>query len=269
MVFAASPAVGSTIASGAAGSGWLSSLGSFLGGSGILEGLGGAIGGLFGGDDKPKFQTVLNDQMTAMRKLIPLELGTKINAFRENGIHPLYGLGVPFNSSWDAAIGDRGSSGPDFQSMGQNLGRAAHALASKEERGIARISAQLGLERGHLENELLKSQIAQINSSMNPPLSMNNKGEIIPGQVARYATKYGPLNVDKNINSARRHSYLYQADGSVIPILNPDAGDNEFLMGWDFLTHTLPAELKNTWNRSWKPFRDAWNSIPNRKTKGR
>lgn len=70
------------------------------------------------------------------------------------GLHPLAALGMS-----PAAAGGTYVGGTDFASMGQDIGRAAEALMSPEYKGDSRVM-QLAVERGQLENELLRSQIA-------------------------------------------------------------------------------------------------------------
>lgn len=211
------------------------------------------LGGLFG-DDGPGFQTQLNDQATALRTLIPQqihsEVKAKVEAGKEYGIHPLVlfgGGGGGYSPSFQ--FNNDSKRGVDFEALGQNVGRAVDAASTTGERAFTRTMQALQLERAQLENGLLASQISTINRSGQPP--MPGAVYSVPGQAqAEVATSYGPVRIDNVRHSSPRHTYLHEGDGRVVPILNPDAGDNEILMAWDFLKHTGPAEFRNMMGRS-------------------
>lgn len=216
------------------------------------------LGGLFGKDDGPSFMTQVNDQKTAMDKLIPAQIHAEARAKDEvakmYGIHPLVLFGSGMNSGYSPTFQYDNDRGFDWESMGQNVGRVADAVSTKGERAFQQTMQALGLRRAQLENDLLASQISSINRSGMPP----RPGAVysVDGQAqADVATPYGPIHIDNKRTSAPRHAYLHEADGTVIPILNPDSGDNEILMGWDFINHTLPAEMRNLARRSFNNIR--------------
>lgn len=87
------------------------------------------------------------------------------------GVHPLFALGAqtpsfsPVQQSFDT-----GSGVADHLSrLGQDISRSVDATRTKGERVDARMTA-LALQRGELENELLRSQIARLNQASNPPM---------------------------------------------------------------------------------------------------
>lgn len=87
------------------------------------------------------------------------------------GVHPLFALGAqtpsfsPVQQSFDT-----GSGVADHLSrLGQDISRPVDATRTKGERVDARMTA-LALQRGELENELLRSQIARLNQASNPPM---------------------------------------------------------------------------------------------------
>lgn len=80
------------------------------------------------------------------------------------GLHPLAALGMQ-------ATGFNPVSAPtNFAEAGQNIGRAIGTALSPQERNEAEGTlAKLGLERAQLQNDFLRAQIRQINSTGTPP----------------------------------------------------------------------------------------------------
>lgn len=74
---------------------------------------------------------------------------------RRAGIHPLAALGMNAPSSYGGSMTESGG----FERMGQNLDRAVMANSSPNDQYTRRLR-QIQLERGELENTLLRSQIA-------------------------------------------------------------------------------------------------------------
>lgn len=103
---------------------------------------------------------------------------------QEAGMHPLYALGasiptfspVSSNFSANTAVGD------GVREFGQNLSRAIQANMDPRERAAGKMVA-LQVERGELENELLRSQIAREKSQLGPGLSIPGPlpGSSVPG----------------------------------------------------------------------------------------
>lgn len=134
-----------------------------LGGS-IFGGVAELIGGSASADAQRE-QMEKNIQL--QREFAQNGIRWKVDDARRAGIHPLYALGANTTSFSPVTVGDT-SIGSAFSSMGQNLGRAISATRTADEREEA--LADLTLERAKLENELLLSQIANLNSSRNPPM---------------------------------------------------------------------------------------------------
>lgn len=138
----------------------LGSIGSFLGGAGSIAG---AFGIGSKGTSRKRELDSLRLQSQASREDIPL----RVEAFRNAGIHPLFGMGAqPFQPSPSGAGYD---AGVDLAALGQGVGRAASAFTSKEDRAKADLRDGLMLEKMKLENDLLKSQITSVHHSMRPP----------------------------------------------------------------------------------------------------
>lgn len=90
----------------------------------------------------------------------------KADDARAAGIHPLYAMGAQGASF--TPVGD-GGVGNQLADLGQNVGRAIDARQTREERKYSAQMKSHALEKARLQNELLKSQITNINASGGPP----------------------------------------------------------------------------------------------------
>lgn len=93
---------------------------------------------------------------------------------KKAGIHPLYALGanLPTYSPSPTYVGAGTQLGDAVAEAGQNIGRAVDAQRTDSERFQARIN-ELAVERGELENALLRSQLAT-NMPGNPPMQASS-----------------------------------------------------------------------------------------------
>lgn len=112
------------------------------------------IGGLIGSNEANKAaQRDWDNQKLVLKNQIYWKAQDAIRA----GLHPLAGLGVnPAAGPAPTQVGDMGNT---FASMGQDLGRAAEAMMTPEDKAGSRL-LQLQAERATLENDLLRTQIA-------------------------------------------------------------------------------------------------------------
>lgn len=139
------------------------------------------VGGLLG---KKKKGPSIEDQVKAQ--------GLSINRYWEStmenaakwGVHPTVALGV--NPAMGGMSFSTGDDGPDVGAavadLGQNIASAYDRQQSPEQRLTAQVMSRQMVERGELENELLKTQIAQARSAMSPPVAVSNNHEMIAGQ---------------------------------------------------------------------------------------
>lgn len=106
----------------------------------------------------------------------------KVEDAKRAGIHPIYALGAPTHSFAPQSVGD--SLGPAVSNAGQYIGRALNATSSSEQRGTAFTQAAqaLALEKGGLENELLRSNIARMRQQQNPAFATPEDKWGIDGQ---------------------------------------------------------------------------------------
>lgn len=87
------------------------------------------------------------------------------------GIHPLFGLGASTHSFTPvSAFQENEFALPSrhLAEAGQDISRSINATRTKDEKMKAHMDA-LALERGYLENDLLRSQIAKMNQAGSPP----------------------------------------------------------------------------------------------------
>lgn len=91
----------------------------------------------------------------------------KVADAQKAGIHPLYALGAQTHSFTPVHTG----LGDAVSEAGQSIGRAVDAYADRNNRvdGFVKASQALQLERGKLENDLIKVQIASAQATLNQP----------------------------------------------------------------------------------------------------
>lgn len=115
----------------------------------------------------------------------------KISDALNAGVHPLAALGASTTSYAAQAIGapESGHLGKALSDAGADIGRAVNAtLPANARAGAATKAAEaLTLERGALENELLRTQIASQSAKLNqaggnPAMPVDDKKYLIPGQ---------------------------------------------------------------------------------------
>lgn len=102
---------------------------------------------------------------------------------KKAGIHPLYALGYQGTSVPTTTYdGSERRPSVDLASMGQGIGRAIHAVSTQKERQAAAVMTQLQLENQQLQNDFLRSQIAQNLQTQSPAAPSNGSSHVIPGQ---------------------------------------------------------------------------------------
>nr|QJB21674.1 MAG: DNA pilot protein [Microvirus sp.] len=160
---------------------------SLAGIGGILSGIG-SIAGAFGGGGtsrKRELDSYRLQSQAQMESVGPMVAASR-KAYVDAGYHPLVAVGnVPQFNPGGAVVGDSGPSvGDRLQLAGQGIGRAASALASKEDRIKQDAMDTLTLERMKLQNDLLRAQTSAVHLQSRPP-----------------AVADGPLNVSGQGNS--------------------------------------------------------------------
>lgn len=140
---------------------------------GALIGAGASLlGGLFGQSSQEK---QIQKQIDAQKEFAQQGIRWRVDDANAAGIHPLYALGA--NTHSFSPIGIGGSPlGEGIAAAGQEFGRAVQAKGTQAERLFNQKIMQLQLQRGELENQLLASQIARINTPSQMPPAMPQVG---------------------------------------------------------------------------------------------
>lgn len=125
-------------------------------------------------------QRAANEQL--QREFANNAISWRVADAKRAGIHPLYALGAPTmspavslgNDPMAAAVG----------SMGQDIGRAVDAGLTGDQKALGKVGTALSLENMQLQNDLLRSRIAMMNTSRNPslPVGLGPDPNIIEGQ---------------------------------------------------------------------------------------
>lgn len=114
----------------------------------------------------------------------------KVRDAQAAGIHPLYALGAQTHSFQPVSAGDTLGS---LSNMGQDISRAVEATRTAPEKQDQTLR-MLQLERAHLENQLIRSQIAQnALASRTPPMAMAGDPYLMNGQTSSGLIKDSPM----------------------------------------------------------------------------
>lgn len=102
------------------------------------------------------------------------------------GLHPLAALGAQVSSFSPISVGSSAAdikpTSLDLGDMGQNINRAISAGSTSPERNdklagaVQKIATTLALEKGALENDLLRSRIATERAQLGPPIPIPRPG---------------------------------------------------------------------------------------------
>lgn len=124
-----------------------------------LLGIGGSIIDKIFGDDSAE------DQAQLQREFAQNGIRWKVEDAKAAGIHPLYALGASTAQYSPISVGT------DFASQGQNLGRAIDSMRTPAEKqsAFAKTVEGLTLDKMGLENEVLRSQLRNINAAGTGP----------------------------------------------------------------------------------------------------
>lgn len=201
----------------------------------IFSAIGGIAGALMGNSAADK-------NIKLQKQFAQSGIQWKVEDAKKAGIHPLAALGAQTHSFSPVSIGDPVSS---LSNAGQSIDRAIDATSDQSTRNASYDTAirKLQLERGGLENELLRHQIASqiatttqagrspgipTSMSANPTLIGHNELPQVPGTVVD-----GPLNrvgPDSNAPHAEPGAvtdigYSRTASGGYFPIYGKDIKD--------------------------------------------
>lgn len=144
------------------------------------------LGGIIGGNQQAK---LAKQNIQLQKDFAQQGIQWKVADAKKAGVHPLYALGAQTTSFSPVSVGS--SLGEGIASAGQDVGRAVNATSSESVRASAAAAAltQLQLERGKLENDLLRtelaSKIARNTQTASPPLPSPGDRYLIDGQPVR------------------------------------------------------------------------------------
>lgn len=110
--------------------------------------------------------------LAAQREFAQQGIRWKVEDAKAAGIHPLYALGAQTHSFTPQSISSPDIPSAGLGAMGQDIGRAVNATRTDDERTVAYNEAlqKLSLERGSLENEVLRQRLRTMVQSSNPAL---------------------------------------------------------------------------------------------------
>jgi len=220
-------------------------LSSVLGGLTSLGNVGSALGGLgsaLGIGGRQKRGPDMDDMLAYEGRSILTRTAKTMEAAEKYGVHPMYLLGSPALSSGGVSIsgGSSGSSSMDrLAAGGQDISRAASALMPDALRRQSQFDA-LALERGTLENELLRSQINRVNAQSAPGLPLS----VASGTHPEAGAIYNPTQLNARFDAGREGgspaswTEITNRDGSktVLPSADfQDRAEEIPLLGWEWL----------------------------------
>lgn len=137
----------------------------------------------FGGERNRDTQMqIANNNIALQREFAQNGLSWKIaDAMRNKDlVHPAYSLGASTTSFSPVSVG--GDMGGGLSDIGQDVSRAIMATKPNEDRDMAKALSALQLERGGLENELLRTQIRNLNAQVGPGMPTRRSSAVVPGQ---------------------------------------------------------------------------------------
>lgn len=149
----------------------------------ILPGIIGAAASIFGAKKAEKSaQRQSQQEYERQKEFAQSGVQWKVQDAKKAGIAPLAALGGSTLSYSPQSIGVSDSG---ISAAGQDISRAVQAAASPGQRSDAytRTAQALELERGGLQNQLLRSQIAKLNQpGHGPGIGLDSEGYTLPGQ---------------------------------------------------------------------------------------
>lgn len=210
------------------------------------------LGGLLGKDSA---EDAAKRNAALQREFAQNSLQWKAEDARKAGIHPVYAMGAPTYTPSSVFSGDN-SFGAGIASAGQDVGRAIDATRTAPQRldAVSRTAQALELERGGLQNDLLRAQIAEIQArNMSPPFPSAVDDNFIPGQ--------GNSGVNtkalERIASAHNHpwseagpvtdvGFTRTSSGGLAPVYSSDAkqrleDDWIGMLAWNLRNRLIPS----------------------------
>lgn len=194
----------------------------------------------------------------------------KVSDAKQAGIHPLYALGASTPTYTPSSLSlTAPSPGSGLAAAGQNIGRALNATMNQGDRvdAFTKASQALMLEKGSLENQLLRSQINQANQAGNPPPMPIGQRYLIEGQgnapggsnlvkeKPMERTPGAPGQMHQEPGAITDVGYVRTKSGGFLPVPSKDVKERIEDMSVYELTHMLRNYILPTFgiNRSPPP----------------
>lgn len=203
--------------------------------AGALISAGSKIIGGFLGNKSAEKQAAQNFERNAalQKEFAQSGIQWRVEDAKKAGIHPLYAVGA--NTPTYTPVSSVGGTDYSFLgSAGQDIGRAVNATRSESARQEAYTATvqDLSVKKMKLENDLLASQVAKINASMNPPMPSAGDRYLVDGQAQSGLVKTGPLKrqasapgaLSQEAGAVNSVGYMRTATG-LAPVRSRDATD--------------------------------------------
>lgn len=218
------------------------------------------LGGLLG---KKKRGPSLQDQLSAQGQEIMNRFGYTMQAAKDFGIHPTVALGLnPGAGGMNVQLGDNSGSDPKAASLvrdiGQDVASAAARMQTPDQKMFTQVAQRQALERGDLENELLKTQIAQGRASITPGIANTNAGEMIAGQgdtgaayLANQLVKHESADGKEGGTPASWTTVMTKMGPMTIPSKDfQDRAEDIPGVGWEWIVRNKLPEILESLKRS-------------------
>lgn len=203
------------------------------------------------------------ENMAQQREFAQHGIRWKVEDAKAAGLHPLAALGATTTSFSPVSVGDSSAPSLDLGNMGQGIDRAIAATQTTEEKADAYTNKlqALQLERGELENSLLKTQIMKANqpAARQPSMPSANPQYGVDGQAPtqQMSASGFPVSVDKMEQKPDQTPKHARGNPFGIPLLhNPWVADGEDIetrygdIGEKFAIANLPLDVAYTvWKR--------------------
>lgn len=231
----------------------------------LISGAASVIGGLFGKSsaDKAADQNmqIARENQAMQREFAQNGLRWKVEDAKAAGIHPVYAMGAPTTSfspiSFSATADD--SMSKAIASMGQDVGSAINKTRTAPERADAYSKAvqTLTLEKGALENEVLRSQIAKLKQENAPPMPVvADKPNSFHVPENKKSEERPPLMIfgqrwltNPNTSPMKAWEDQYGDDGPASWVLPPVLGTNDAVYN---VYRRLPAGVQGSIRRGYQ-----------------
>lgn len=206
----------------------------------------GAVGSLFGNSSgaSKEARHYAWEQNQLAKEAFYNGVEVRVADAKKAGVHPLAALGMnPYQGGASITLGDTGGGSSPFSRLaaaGSDISRALAAGQDKEQRIFNQRVAQQTIERGDLENELLRSQIAQQRAQLPPPVPTNSSA--VKSLLTDLPT---PIGSEEGLIPV--HRIAYDEKGNPFQVYNSEGlGDSEVMTGLHAAVYSLP---QFAWNR--------------------